>query len=713
MAGKYSIEAIFKAKDQFSGVIDKFNNKLKTSKTGWKAYGVGASSSMYALSSKLMKPMTSMAVSAGKLGLTASMAAVGAAGYATYEGIKSAAEYEDALTSTGAAVGKTRGEITSLDAAIRKTALTGRSSATELAKASGDMLRAGYSESALPKDLVSMSAAADAGRTDVGTVSEALTAIMIPYGISNKRTTELLDKLVILDDATKADLPGLAAAAKYSAQTARTLGFGIEDYLAATASLQQSGLSADESGTSFNALFAHIAAHSKEIDTTLKQYGVSFGDEKTGQAKSLPEMLRVLSVLNDKVGKSGGKDKEADFYDVIKVLGLQTEFVGNRGARAYSILTSWARADERDSSGNLTDRAKAIKASLDGKSLGSITDLVKSVNNRPKDAAGNNTFEGSVIQRKQELINDSTIGRWTKFSHKIDEIKLKLFDIESPGLTKLLDQISKFVDDNNAAWIEKAQKFVTWLTDDGPALVKTVASLGKELVMLAEGIPVFYALATAVGVFSGAIALSPVGQLLLLASAVHFAFRAVEEFFGLEELWNGFMDSWEFSLDSFREDWDLFWKDWQHAVGVAVGYFLRVINPVLFVLEQLLGFDTGKIIGDFLADASGKVSLLVGDQPDQRPKPTLGLGDGKDKPVGLALPQRPDSATVTGQEFSVQPTFASPNMSVATQSSHTSTTVEHKLTIDNRTGHKAKLSSPQDNRGQIRLPKSAAFNVGI
>src|SRR6478736_1064290 len=107
MAGRFSIEATFKATDKMSRVVGQIESRMGR-------FASGFSSSMKSIDSasdKILGGLASVAKKAAEVGLIVGGAVAAVAGHIIHTG----ADFEQSLTNVGAVMGKTRSQIGDLE----------------------------------------------------------------------------------------------------------------------------------------------------------------------------------------------------------------------------------------------------------------------------------------------------------------------------------------------------------------------------------------------------------------------------------------------------------------------------------------------------------------------------------------------------------------------------------------------------------------------
>ena len=315
MAGKYSVEAVFRAIDRMSGPIAKMEKRAMafSDRVGKRLRTIGAAPD--ALLGGLATIGTTAAVAAVPLGLVAkNIFDVGA-------------DYEQAISNVGAVMLKSRSEIAELDAEAKRLGATTKFTAIQAAQGMELMARAGFSSADIMAGMTGVLAAAAAEGTELAEVSNHVSNVLKGMGLEANQAGRVADVLALASSKTNSSLSSLGESMANTASTARELGVPLEAAVASVALLQDVGLDASVAGSALNTMLTKLAAPTDALKAQMRSMGVSFADAN-GNALPFLDILKNLAKGGNAAG--GNMDRVAFF----------AELVGLRGQKAASNLAT-------------------------------------------------------------------------------------------------------------------------------------------------------------------------------------------------------------------------------------------------------------------------------------------------------------------------------------------------------------------------------------
>ena len=307
--------------------------------------------------------------------------------------VKSAADFEAAMSRVEAATGASGKELEALKKAASDAGANTQFTASQAANALENLAKAGLSSTQSVQALnpvLNLAAAAD---VELATAAEYVTKAVMGMGLSFDDAGRVADVLAMGANATNSSVTSLSEALSYAAPIAQTVGLSLEETTAIMGKLADAGIDASRSGTSLANILAQFSDPSSAFKKELAALGITTND--------FNEALRQLEA-------SGDKGKNA-----ILAVGL------NAGPALQSLLNQGmgsvdALAEKlRNAEGSAAAAAKVMQDNLQGsvKGLGSAWESVQNALMTPvlpvltqgiNDLA--NAFRASV--------SDGTIGRF-------------------------------------------------------------------------------------------------------------------------------------------------------------------------------------------------------------------------------------------------------------------------------------------------------------
>lgn len=227
------------------------------------------------------------------IGKAGKFLAVGAvAGIALAE--KKAADYGEKLALVATLSHANRVELSQLDKAARTVGTSIGYSATDVADAEAEMIKAGVSV----KDILggSLKGALDlaaAGQTDVATATEVAASAMTQFSLKGKDVPHIADLIAAGADKALGSVTDLGFGLEQVGTTANQMGYSIEGTVGTLAEFAQAGLTGERGGTVLKQMLLQLSAPTKQAQDLMHKYGVSLYDAN-GQIKTLPQLANNL-----------------------------------------------------------------------------------------------------------------------------------------------------------------------------------------------------------------------------------------------------------------------------------------------------------------------------------------------------------------------------------------------------------------------------------
>src|SRR4051812_38803294 len=173
--------------------------------------------------------------------------------------IKTAIDFDKAMSEVQAITGATAGEMDRLRQAALLAGQTTVFSATEAAGAEAELAKAGLTTSQILGGALSgaLSLAA-AGTIDLGQAATIAANTMNQFALQGKDVGHIADLLAGAANATTADVSDLALALQMGGGAAHAAGLSLEDTLTALGALSKAALNGSDAGTSLKTMFMQL-----------------------------------------------------------------------------------------------------------------------------------------------------------------------------------------------------------------------------------------------------------------------------------------------------------------------------------------------------------------------------------------------------------------------------------------------------------------------
>lgn len=336
-------------------------------------------------------------------GLNTKLKAVAAA-VATYFGInafqgviKSAANFEEAMSRVKAATGASGDELAQLRAAAEQAGATTKFSSIEAAAALENLAKAGLNGKDAIAALPAVLNMAQAGGVDLATASEKLTGVIMGMGMKFSESGRAADVLALGANVSRTSIVGLAEAMSYAAPIAKTVGLSLESTVAIVGQFANAGIDASRAGTALNSILAQFTDPASNFRRELIALGIT--------TTNFDDALKQLAA-------TGAKGSGA-----IQAIGLEAgpalRAALNLGIPALEEI----RTKLQNAEGSAAATAKVMGDNLNGslKGLASIWETVKNTLGTPVLPVVRSGVDELAAALKK-AVDDGTI---TQFGHAL------------------------------------------------------------------------------------------------------------------------------------------------------------------------------------------------------------------------------------------------------------------------------------------------------
>ena len=313
--------------------------------------------------------------------------------------VKSAGEFEAALSRVKAATDATVEEMTALKQAAEDAGASTKYTSVQAAEALENLAKAGLNAKDAVAALPAVLALAQAGDVQLGQSAEFVTKAVMGMGLAFSDAGRVADVLAMGANASNTSVKGLAEALSYAAPVAHSLGLSLETTVAIIGKFADAGIDASRAGTALNSVLSQFSDPASKFRESLNAIGITTGNFELALRQLAEAGPRGASAILA-VGQEAGPALRA---------------LLNQGIGALDEL----KGKLEDSAGSAARTAAIMEDNLPGamNSLASAWDTVKNVLGAPvlpvlKDAV--NQFAAAM----RGLVSDGTIA---KFGESIAE----------------------------------------------------------------------------------------------------------------------------------------------------------------------------------------------------------------------------------------------------------------------------------------------------
>ena len=362
---------------------------------------------------------------AGKkmMGVTTVIGGVGVAA------VKTAADFDSAMSQVVAVSGATGKDFDSLRNKAREMGAKTKFSATEAAEAMNYMAMAGWKTEDMLDGIEGVMNLAAASGEDLATTSDIVTDALTAFGLSAKDSGHFADILAAASSNANTNVSMMGETFKYCAPIAGALGFSAEDTAEAIGLMANAGIKSSQAGTALRTIMNNLAGD-------VKISGKAIGDVTIATTNADGSMRDLSDIL----------------------------------------------ADCRSAFGNLTESEKAQAAeSLVGKNAmsGFLALMNAGQGDIDKLSSAIDNCDGSA-EKMAMTMQDNLAGQLTILKSQLQELAISFGDILMPAIRSIVSKLQGFVDKLNGMDEGTKRTIVT--------IVLLVASIGPLLVIIGTAI---------------------------------------------------------------------------------------------------------------------------------------------------------------------------------------------------------------------------------
>lgn len=214
------------------------------------------------------------------------------AGVAT-AAVKTAADFEAAMSEVGAISGASGEDMAILTAKAKEMGAATCFSASESAEAMKYMAMAGWKTADMTEGIAGIMNLAAASGEDLAATSDIVTDGLTAFGMSAKESTRFADVMAATSSNANTNVALMGETFKYCASTAGAMGYSIEDVSVAIGIMGNAGIKGSMAGTTLKNTIANLAKPTDAQAAVMEKLGISLTDS-SGNMKSFAEVMNNL-----------------------------------------------------------------------------------------------------------------------------------------------------------------------------------------------------------------------------------------------------------------------------------------------------------------------------------------------------------------------------------------------------------------------------------
>lgn len=483
------------------------------------------------------------------------------AGVAT-AAVKTAADFEAAMSEVGAISGASAQDLATLTAKAKEMGATTSFSASESAEAMKYMAMAGWKTADMTAGIAGIMNLAAAAGEDLGTTSDIVTDGLTAFGMSAKESGRFADVMAAASTNANTNVTMLGESFKYCAATAGAMGYNIEDISVALGVMANAGIKGSTAGTTLKNVIANMAKPTDAQAAVMQKLGISLTDGSRN-------MKSFAEVMNN----------------------LRSSFNGLSETEKASYATTLAG---KESMSGLLTIVNASAADFD-----KLTEAI-------------NGSSGSAEAMAAKML-DNLKGQLTLLKSAVEGIAITIGD-------KLLPYLKKFV-----SWVQKAADYINNLSDAqvdsimkwaaiAAAIPPIIMVFGKVVTMVGTVQRTFGTITKTIANFGGIIGTitSPAGIVIGVLAAIAVAavliiknWDQVKAF--LQNVGNWFKNAFEkagFSVQGFKDKFT--------SIGNTVGSIAGKISSFVKNIAGIFKKEFAGSVGEGADAAGGAFETIVG-----------------------------------------------------------------------------------------------------
>lgn len=390
---------------------------------------------------------------------------------------KIGSDFEKEMTKVKTLSGATGEEFEKLNNKAKELGETTKFTSSEVAEGFKYLAISGWDTNSMLEGITGVLNLAAASGENLGLVADIVSDSMTAFGLKASESARFADVLASTVTNANTDVGLMGETFKYVAPVAGAMGYQIEDTAKAIALMGNAGIKGSQAGTSLRSILTRLASPTKQIETAMKELGISILDSSGN--------IKPLDVTMQELRQTFGNLTDAQKIQMASVIA---------GQEAMSGLLAIVNASESD----YNKLSVAIKNS-----------------------------EGSAGEMANQMQNNLA-GKFDIIKSKIEALALQLYDLLLPTFNKVCDGISNFITflSNLSDSTKKTIVVIAGVT----AVVAPILAIGGKLVAgiiklistVTKIVPLVTSLSSGVGILSSSFTLlsTPVGLVVASIAAL-------------------------------------------------------------------------------------------------------------------------------------------------------------------------------------------------
>lgn len=222
--------------------------------------------------------------------------------------VKTASDFDAAMSKVSAVSGATGNEFEQLRAKAREMGAKTKFSASEAAEAMNYMAMAGWKTKDMLSGVEGIMDLAAASGEDLATTSDIVTDALTAFGLTANDSGHFADILAAASSNANTNVAMMGETFRYAAPIAGALGFSAEDTAEAIGLLANSGIKSSQAGTSLRTIMNNLTSDVKLSGRAIGEVSIA----TTNADGSMRSLREILADCREQFGKLSESEKASN-----------------------------------------------------------------------------------------------------------------------------------------------------------------------------------------------------------------------------------------------------------------------------------------------------------------------------------------------------------------------------------------------------------------